>query len=396
MAWIVEGEADAVAAATLGLPATGLPGVEAAKRLDIERFRRFRRVNVLLDCDRQGREAAERIAGALTAAGIEAHPLNLDTSRDDGYDLSDWTREAAADGTEGLAHAARVLIGMAEASSPMTRERAPDTGELLEQIIELMGRYVVLPGDAETVAVALYVLHTWALDGAHATPYLLAVSPEKRSGKTRLLEVLALLVRRPWRTNSTSEAAMFRKIERDAPTLLLDEIDAIFGSNSERTEPLRAILNSGNRRGVTVTRCVGKEHEVAEFSVWCAKVLAGIDRDRRLPDTIRDRAITIRMRRRHDAEPVERFRQRKAEGLATPIHERALPGPPRSLEGSTTPSRTYPTRSVTAPRTPGSRCWRSRSWPAATGPRGRTRRRSASAAPATWTKQAPAPSCSAR
>lgn len=118
VAWIVEGEGDAVAAATLGLPATGLPGVEAAKRLDVGRFRRFSRVNLLLDCDWQGREAAGRIAAALTDAGIEVRVVDLDPSRDDGYDLSAWTCEAAADGSEGLAHAARVQLGMADASAP--------------------------------------------------------------------------------------------------------------------------------------------------------------------------------------------------------------------------------------------------------------------------------------
>lgn len=321
--WIVEGEPDAIAAATLGLPAVALPGVEAAKRLDVERFRRFRRVHVLLDCDRQGREAAGRIAEAFIAAGIEVRVLDLEPGRDDGYDLADWTREASIDGHDGRTSAADLLRRMAQTTAPAAREPAPDTGELLERIIALVRRFVVLPGEAESLAVALYVLHTWALDGAHATPYLLVISPEKRSGKTRLLEVLALLVRQPWHTNSTSEAAMFRKIEHHTPTLLLDEIDAIFGSNSERTEPLRAILNSGNRRGVTVTRCVGKEHEVAEFSVWCAKVLAGIDKDRRLPDTIRDRAIPIRMRRRHSGEKVARLRERKAAELAAPIKEAA-------------------------------------------------------------------------
>ena len=40
-------------------------------------------------------------------------------------------------------------------------------------------------------------LHTWALDAAHATPYLVILSPTKRSGKTRLEETLELLVRDP-------------------------------------------------------------------------------------------------------------------------------------------------------------------------------------------------------
>lgn len=192
--------------------------------------------------------------------------------------------------------------------------------DLLDLSLEFMGRFVVFPGQARA-ALALFVAHSYALDGAHATPYMLIVSPEKRSGKTRAMEVLELLVARPWRVTGASEAAMFRKIEKDRPTLLLDELDAIFGSNSERTEPLRAILNAGNRPGGTVARCVGENKDVEDFSVYCPKVLAGIDSGHRIPDTIRDRAVTIHMQRKTDAEPVESFRYRNAKLEAEPIRD---------------------------------------------------------------------------
>lgn len=321
--WIVEGEPDSIAARSLGLPAVGLPGVEFAKRLDVTRFAPFARANIVLDCDHPGRDAAAAIAAELIGSGVDARVIDLDRSREDGLDLGDLVRDAARGGPDGLVTAAAELHDHVRVVPSPVDEEAAATGALLDQIIAFARRYVVLPGDAEALALALWVLHSWAINGAHATPYLLVVSPEKRSGKTRLLEVLALLVRAPWHTNSTSEAAMFRKIERDSPTLLLDEIDAVFGSTSERTEPLRAILNSGNRRGVTVTRCVGKDHEVADFSVFCPKVLAGIDKDQRVPDTIRDRAIAIAMRRRHSGEDVARFRERKADEAAAPIRERA-------------------------------------------------------------------------
>jgi hypothetical protein len=196
-----------------------------------------------------------------------------------------------------------------------------ETAELLRAITKFLCKYVVLPGRAETVAIALWTAHTWAIDAAHQTPYLLVLSPEKRSGKTRLLEVLELLVAAPWRITSTSEAAMFRKIAASKPTLLLDEVDAIFGSNSERTEPLRAILNSGNRPGASVVRCVGEGvKRVEEFSVFCPKVLAGIDTGR-LPDTIRDRSVTLHMKRKTPGETVERFRVRFADEEALELRE---------------------------------------------------------------------------
>jgi hypothetical protein len=198
-----------------------------------------------------------------------------------------------------------------------------ETAALVTQVERYAGRYLVLPGEAEATALALWTLHTHALDGAHATPYLLILSPEKRSGKTRVQEVLELLAARPWRVTGASEAAIFRKIALQRPTLLLDEIDAIFAGFSERTEPLRAILNAGNRPGASVARCVGdKGDQVRDFPIFCPKALAGIDKGDRIPDTIRDRAISIAMRRKTGAEPVERFRFREAEAAAGPLRDR--------------------------------------------------------------------------
>jgi hypothetical protein len=285
-----------------------------------------RRVVIALDCDSPGREAAERIASDLVDHAAEVRVLDLDPSRDDGYDLGDLLLEAAEHGADGLLDLRRLLERMAAAAevdvSKPDEVIAPDTADVLDEITALVEKYVVLPSEAETIAIALWVAHTWALDGAHATPYLLVTSPEKRSGKSRLLEVLELLARRPWRVASASEAAMFRKISEHRPTLLLDEIDAIFGSASERTEPLRAVLNAGNRPGSNVARCVGDgaKQTVVDFSVYCPKALAGIDTGR-VPDTITDRSIRLAMKRKTSAEPAAGFRHRYADAEARPIRE---------------------------------------------------------------------------
>lgn len=196
------------------------------------------------------------------------------------------------------------------------------TADLLADVLATVDRFVVLPGPAERLALGLWALHSWAFSSAHCTPYLLVLSPERRAGKTRLLEVLELLAARPWRVAGSSEAAMFRKIEAHNPTLLLDEVDAIFGSHTERTEPLRAVLNAGNRPGSSIPRCVGEgsKQTVVDFDVYCAKVLAGIDTGQ-LPDTIVDRAITVTMKRRTAAEPVQRFRHRHAKAQTEALRE---------------------------------------------------------------------------
>lgn len=198
----------------------------------------------------------------------------------------------------------------AEAARPLNgTEPATRLADLLDEIAVFIRRFVVLNPDQLTVVV-LWVVHSHAIDAAEATPFLGITSPEKGSGKTRLLEILALLVRCAWHAVAPSEAVLFRRIDRDRPTLLLDEIDAIFGPKAGEHEGLRSLLNSGNRRGTVVSRCVGKSFELRDFAVFCPRAIAGIGS---LPDTIADRSIPIRMARRTRDEAVASFgaRQRR-------------------------------------------------------------------------------------
>ena len=109
----------------------------------------------------------------------------------------------------------------------------------------------------------------------------------------------------------------FRKINQDAPTLLLDEVDTIFSANGdENKEGLRALLNAGFVRGTMVPRCVGPNYALTDFDVFCPKALAGIGK---LPDTVADRCIPIVMARRKPGEVIDKFRRRDAEVSARPI-----------------------------------------------------------------------------
>jgi hypothetical protein len=194
----------------------------------------------------------------------------------------------------------------------------PDGPELVAAVQGFIRRYVVV-SDHALLATALWVLHTHAIDAAYATPYLHIHSPQRRCGKTRFFEVLSLLVARPWHTARTSTAALIRKVASDKITLLLDETDALFGSDKEYVETLRGILNAGNSRSVMATLCVGREHKVQDFPVFGPKALAGIGT---LPDTIADRSIAIEMKRRLPSEPVGRFRRRLIQAEADALRSR--------------------------------------------------------------------------
>ena len=193
---------------------------------------------------------------------------------------------------------------------------------LLEAFVSFLRRFVIV-SEAQADAIALWILHGYCIEAAFATPYLAITSAEKCSGKSRLLEVLAVLVARPLRSASTTEAALFRSLSvSPPPTLLMDEVDALFGPKANGNhEDLRALLNAGYRRGTPVLRCVGERNtQVKEFQVFGPKALAGIGA---LPDTVADRSLPIRLKRRAPNEPLERFRMRDAESEAKELRAQA-------------------------------------------------------------------------
>lgn len=180
---------------------------------------------------------------------------------------------------------------------------------LLDEVEKHLARYIVFPGDAERVAVTLWVAHTHDLNAFESTPRLAFLSPEPGSGKTRALEVIDTLVPAPMHVLSASPAAIFRSLAKARRVLLLDEVDAVFGrrGKDENNEDLRAMLNAGHRAGATIPRCVGPTHDVTEFEVFAAVALAGLGD---LPPTLMTRSVVIRMRRRATNEEVQPFRAR--------------------------------------------------------------------------------------
>ena len=97
--------------------------------------------------------------------------------------------QAIDDSNADLARDLRVLV----------RERI-SLGDSDQEILDFMvGRYgdwVLLNPPFKLTTVALWVAHTWTFEATETTPYLSITSPEKRSGKTRLLETLEQLVKK--------------------------------------------------------------------------------------------------------------------------------------------------------------------------------------------------------
>jgi hypothetical protein len=189
--------------------------------------------------------------------------------------------------------------------------------DVIDGVESLIRRFCILP-DAAYLPLATWGVATHVPDAFDAFPYIALLSPTKRCGKTRVLEVLELLCARPRLVTTISPASLFRMME-EMPTLLNDEVEALRNKRpSDTSQAVLAILNAGHRKGATVTRCEPPNWEVRHFKVYGPKVFAAIGR---LPDTLADRSLCITMQRKTKAQTVDRFLQGRAKADAEPLRD---------------------------------------------------------------------------
>ena len=300
--WITEGERDADALRAAGVCATTNPGGAGKWSPEFAPVFRGARVVVVRDRDEPGHRHADQVVASLLPVAASVKLVE------------------AREGKDATDHLAAGLRLQDFVEVPV-RAQPVELGEILCQLVGLLRAAVVLPSEDAYLAVALWAIHTHVFDVFRVSPYLFVNSPTPRCGKTRVLEALEMVVARPWRVVDPTEAVLFRKIERDRPSLLLDEVDTYFRGGEERTSAVRAVLNAGNAAGVVVPRCEKNTLELREFNTFCPKAFAGIGAA--LPATVLDRAITITLQRASPAEQahVDALDYDELEAQAVPIRE---------------------------------------------------------------------------
>lgn len=173
--------------------------------------------------------------------------------------------------------------------------------ELLSEIDRTIRRFIVCEPETAQAA-SLWIVMTWLMDVVKVAPLAVITAPEKRCGKTQLLDLIGKMSYRPMFASSITPAALFRSVEMWQPTLLIDEADAFLKDNEE----MRGLLNAGHTRTSAYTiRTVGDDHTPKKFNVWGAKAISGIGH---LSDTLMDRAVVLELRRKLDCEHVDRIR----------------------------------------------------------------------------------------
>jgi Protein of unknown function (DUF3631) len=162
-----------------------------------------------------------------------------------------------------------------------------DAKTLLKDVLAEIRRYVVVDDDV-AITVALFTLFAWVHDIATHSPNLLLTSAEPDSGKTTLSGVLQFLLPRPVFVTAVTAASIFRIIEDEHPTVVVDNAEDVFVHNPK----LVAVIDGGWTKGAKIPRAERGGH-VRYFSVFCPKLINM--RGLNLIDTTATRCIVCTM-----------------------------------------------------------------------------------------------------
>ncbi|GHE28666.1 hypothetical protein GCM10017673_33940 [Streptosporangium violaceochromogenes] len=181
--------------------------------------------------------------------------------------------------------------------------------ELLDELKATLQKYVILPSEEAADAVTLWIAATHGVPAWEIATRLFISSPQKRCGKSRLLDIIEATAYQALVTVNISPAALVRSIGEDPPTLMLDEADTVFGAKAAGDhEDLRGLINAGFQRNRPYIRWDATIRKPEHCPTFAMVALAGIGN---MPDTIMDRAVIIKMRRRAPGETVKSFRGRR-------------------------------------------------------------------------------------
>ncbi len=158
-------------------------------------------------------------------------------------------------------------------------------------------------GTASTLTLWTMLTYVYPIWGA--VPYL-SIGGSLSSGKSRLLDVLGLLVYSPIHSSNLTAPSLFRTLHSQGGTVLFDEAERLNDRTPDAGE-VRSILLAGYRRGGQATRLekIGDGFQPMSFEVYGPKAIAGISS---MPAALASRCIRIMMFRAGKDSPVPRRR----------------------------------------------------------------------------------------
>jgi len=176
------------------------------------------------------------------------------------------------------------------ALAPMPIE-CKSEAELLAEIREAIFKYCDLSPEYNYDICAAWAMASWRLEAFNSVCYIEALGPPG-SGKTRLLEALQALSYRGVLCSHVTFSSIFRAIEKDRVTLLLDQAEKL--RSVKDSGDVISILDGGYRRGATKLLFDEKIDDYVAFEIFGFKAIAATNP---LERSLEDRCIPILMQK---------------------------------------------------------------------------------------------------
>ena len=200
------------------------------------------------------------------------------------------------------------------AAAPTTWDVEPweepvETAALLKELNAVISKYVAMRKEVCT-AVVLWTAMSWVHNAiATHSPFLVATSAEPDFGKTTLLSVLANLVPKPFTGAEPTGASVYRVVDREKPTLIVDEADDLFARKSD----VKHVFNMSWTRGWKIPR--QQQGVTVWYDPFSPKIvgLLGL----KLPPALRGRCIVVKLWPKKADEKVANFTYSDDEEFAT-------------------------------------------------------------------------------
>lgn len=155
-----------------------------------------------------------------------------------------------------------------------------------------MKQYIDLPDEKMYDFLSCWAIGTYFHQMFNTFPYIY-LNAMKRSGKTKLLTFMSCVCFNAKFSLSTTPATLFRLIQGNRCTLLMDEEEKI---TSKDIGEIRSMLLAGYKKGIKVPRAQEKSSkknkfwDVNEYEVFSPKMIANISG---IEDVLEDRCITL-------------------------------------------------------------------------------------------------------
>lgn len=168
-----------------------------------------------------------------------------------------------------------------------------------ERIMRYFDEHLRLTGEYDAELLATFIIGTYFMDIFEYAPRLL-IRGGTGSGKTKVLRICKELCYRGNLSGDTTEASMFRMIDKFQITPLLDEYQDY---DAQMQNSIKKILKNGIMRGLTVQRTEKMENSYAEprsYEVFAPVVYVNQAGGKALPDEVVNRSVSITMIRQND------------------------------------------------------------------------------------------------